>query len=77
MGKTAGLVLGVVRSSRGGRRDAVTRRPGCWPTPALRDDPVPFFDELRAQGPLIHARVSYLTSTTPSPVNCCAPRTSG
>ena len=29
--------------------------------PALRDDPVPFFDELRAQGPLIHARVSYLT----------------
>ena len=29
--------------------------------PALRDDPAPFYDELRAQGPLIQARVSYLT----------------
>lgn len=29
--------------------------------PALRADPVPFYDELRAQGPLIQARVSYLT----------------
>jgi cytochrome P450 len=29
--------------------------------PALRADPVPFYDELRAQGPLIAARVNYLT----------------
>jgi hypothetical protein len=29
--------------------------------PALRTDPVPFYDELRAQGPLIPARVNYLT----------------
>ena len=29
--------------------------------PALRADPVPFFDELRARGPLIAARVNYLT----------------
>ena len=27
----------------------------------MRDDPAPFYDELRAQGPLIQARVSYLT----------------
>lgn len=29
--------------------------------PAVRVDPFPFFDELRAHGPLIRARVSYLT----------------
>ncbi len=29
--------------------------------PAVRADPVPFFEELRAQGPLVRARVSYLT----------------
>jgi cytochrome P450 len=29
--------------------------------PAVRADPFPFFDELRAQGPLIRAQVSYLT----------------
>jgi len=29
--------------------------------PTLRTDPVPFYDELRAQGPLISARVNYLT----------------
>ena len=29
--------------------------------PAVRADPFPFFDELRAHGPLIRARVSYLT----------------
>lgn len=29
--------------------------------PSLRADPVPFFEELRAQGPLVRSRVSYLT----------------
>ncbi|HEY5148833.1 MAG TPA: cytochrome P450 [Mycobacterium sp.] len=29
--------------------------------PAVRADPVPFYDELRARGPLIAARVNYLT----------------
>jgi cytochrome P450 len=29
--------------------------------PSVRADPVPFFDELRAQGPLVRARVSHLT----------------
>ena len=29
--------------------------------PAVRADPVPFFEQLRAQGPLVRARVSYLT----------------
>lgn len=29
--------------------------------PAIRADPVPFFEELRAQGPMIRARVSFLT----------------
>ena len=29
--------------------------------PTLRADPVPFYEELRAQGPLIPARMSYLT----------------
>ncbi|MCB0924116.1 MAG: cytochrome P450 [Mycobacterium sp.] len=29
--------------------------------PAVRADPVPFFDDLRRQGPLVKARVSYLT----------------
>ncbi len=30
--------------------------------PAVRADPVPFFDDLRRQGPLVRARVSYLTT---------------
>jgi len=30
--------------------------------PAVRADPVPFFDDLRRRGPLIRARVSYLTA---------------
>ena len=29
--------------------------------PTLRADPIPFFEELRAQGPLVRARVSFLT----------------
>ena len=29
--------------------------------PAVRDDPVPFYDELRGNGPLTRARLSYLT----------------
>jgi cytochrome P450 len=29
--------------------------------PAVRADPVPFFDDLRRQGPLVRARVSFLT----------------
>lgn len=29
--------------------------------PALRADPMPFYEELRRQGPLVRARVSYLT----------------
>ena len=29
--------------------------------PALRADPMPFYDELRQQGPVVRARVSYLT----------------
>lgn len=29
--------------------------------PALRADPVPFFEDLRAQGPLVRARVAFLT----------------
>lgn len=29
--------------------------------PAVRADPVPFYDELRALGPLVRSRVSYLT----------------
>ncbi len=29
--------------------------------PAVRADPVPFFEELRAQGPLVRARVAFLT----------------
>ena len=29
--------------------------------PSVRADPVPFFEELRAQGPLVRSRVSYLT----------------
>lgn len=29
--------------------------------PAVRADPVTFFEELRRQGPLVRARVSYLT----------------
>lgn len=30
--------------------------------PVVRADPVPFYDELRAAGPLVRARVSYLTA---------------
>lgn len=30
--------------------------------PAVRADPVPFFDDLHRQGPLVRARVSYLTT---------------
>lgn len=29
--------------------------------PSVRADPIPFFEELRAQGPLVRSRVSYLT----------------
>jgi cytochrome P450 len=29
--------------------------------PALRDDPIPFYEDLRARGPLVRARVAYLT----------------
>ncbi len=29
--------------------------------PALRADPMPFYEELRRQGPVVRARVSYLT----------------
>nr|HRD12511.1 cytochrome P450 [Mycobacterium sp.] len=29
--------------------------------PAVRADPVPFYDELRAMGPLIRTQVGYLT----------------
>ncbi len=29
--------------------------------PALREDPIPFYEDLRAQGPLVRARVAFLT----------------
>lgn len=52
-----GVVRAVSRWSAG-RGDPQAR---LLADPTLRDDPVPFYDELRAQGPLIAARVSYLT----------------
>ncbi|MBU3706800.1 MAG: cytochrome P450 [Mycobacterium sp.] len=52
---------GVVRSAAGlsARRGDPQAR--LLTDPALRADPMAFYDELRRQGPLIRARVSYLT----------------
>ena len=52
---------GVVRSAAGlsARRGDPQAR--LLTDPALRADPMAFYDELRAQGPLVRARVSYLT----------------
>ena len=44
---------------------------------AVRANPFPFYDELRAQGPLIRARVSHLTVDHAVPTSCCAQRISG
>jgi hypothetical protein len=45
--------------------------------PTVAADPVSFFDELQAQGPLIKTRVSYLAVDHGSPMSCCDPTTSG
>ena len=52
---------GVVRSAAGlsARRGDPQAR--LLTDPALRADPMAFYDELRRQGPLVRARVSYLT----------------
>ncbi len=52
---------GVVRAAakRGARRGDPQAR--LLADPAVRADPVPFYDELRARGPLVRAQVSYLT----------------
>ncbi len=52
---------GVVRSAAGlsARRGDPQARFAA--DPSVRADPVPFFEELRARGPLVRARVSYLT----------------
>ena len=52
---------GVVRSVAGlaARRGDLQSR--LVTDPAVRADPVPFYEELRSHGPMVRSRVSYLT----------------
>ena len=52
---------GVVRSAAGWSARRGDPQARLLTDPALRADPVPFYDELRGRGPLIRARVTYLT----------------
>ena len=52
---------GVVRSVAGWSARRGDPQARLVADPVLRADPFPFYDELRDSGPLIRARVSYLT----------------
>ncbi len=68
-----GFVRGV--AAIGARRGDLQARLIADPTVA--DDPVPFYEELRALGPLVKGRVNYLTDRPrASPTSCCDPTTS-
>ncbi|HEX7138040.1 MAG TPA: hypothetical protein VF219_09350, partial [Vicinamibacterales bacterium] len=53
-----GFVRGV--SSLGARRGDLQAR--LISDPSVKANPVPFYEEVRARGPLVHSRIGYITA---------------